>query len=168
MRIFHQANHFFKQGRFAAAEAAYSLAGRLDPGFAYARIMRQLTRLRQGEPADWRPDARIAKLEPWASALLDFLAGRIGETGLFARLEPQGGLRYSEEECELYFVLAEVQLSRGEIAEARRSLRSCLGTGITSFVEYVMAWHELQRLDVDHPPPVLRKSANEDADDQPV
>ena len=161
-------NHLFKQGRFAAAEAAYSRAARLDPRFAYARIMRHLARLRQGKPGDARPDASIARDDPWASALLDFLAGRVGEKGLFARLEPQGGLRYSEEECELYFVLAELQLSRGEIAEARRSLHSCLGTGVTSFVEYAMAWHELRRLDLAHPPPAPKTSTGGDVDDQPA
>jgi len=161
-------NHLFKQGRFAAAEAAYSRAARLDPSFAYARIMLHLARIRQGRPGDARSDAHIEQRDPWGAALLDFLAGRVGEKGLFARLEPQGGLRYSEEECELYFVLAEIQLSRGEIAEARRSLHSCLGTGITSFVEYAMAWHELRRLDLAHPPPVSKGSTGGDVDDQPA
>ena len=86
------------------------------------------------------------------------VAGRIDEKPLFSRLEPQGGLRYSEEECELYFVLAQLALGRGDVAGARRNLHSCLGTGITSFVEYAMAWHELRRLNAASPPPVEKKS----------
>ena len=151
-------NHLFKQGRFAEAEAAYARAAKLDPGFAYARIMQHLARLRQGKPGGARAVAKIEKEDPWGASLLGFLAGRIDEKTLFGRLEPQGGLRYSEEECELYFVLAQLALGRGDVAGARRNLHSCLGTGITSFVEYAMAWHELRRLNAASPPPVEKKS----------
>jgi len=162
-------NHLFKQGRFAEAETAYTRAARLDPKFAYAQIMRHLARLRQGKPGGARPDPRLEKTDPWGAGLLRFLAGRSDEKTLFSRLEPQGGLRYSEEECELYFVLAQLALSRGDVAAARRNLHSCLGTGITSFVEYAMAWHELRRLDAANPPPPPRKSGNGDPEDaQPV
>jgi lipoprotein NlpI len=146
-------NHFFKLGRFAEAEAAYGRAAALDPTFAYARIMRHLARLRQGKPGGARLEAGIGEKDPWGASLLGFLAGRIDEKSLFSRLEPQGGLRYSEQECELYFVLAQLALGRGDVAEARRNLHNCLGTGITSFVEYAMAWHELRRLDAANPPP---------------
>ena len=79
------------------------------------------------------------------------------------------GLRYSEEECELYFVLAQLALGRGDVAGARRHLHNCLGTGITSFVEYAMAWHELRRLNAANPPPPEKKSEREGmTDEQPV
>jgi len=146
-------NHCFKRGRFAEAEAAYTRAAALDPAFPYARIMQHLVRLRQGKPGAAHLDAGMGRKDPWGASLLGFLAGRIDEKSLFSRLEPQGGLRYSEEECELYFVLAQLALSRGDVAEARRDLHNCLGTGITSFVEYAMAWHELRRLDAANPPP---------------
>jgi len=146
-------NHLFKRGRFAEAEAAYARAARLDPTFAYARIMQHLARLRQGKPGGARLEPGMQKRDPWGASLVAFLAGRIDEKALFSRLEPQGGLRYSEEECELYFVLAQLALGRGDVAEARRDLHSCLGTGITSFVEYAMAWHELRRLNAANPPP---------------
>jgi lipoprotein NlpI len=152
-------NDLFKQGRFAEAEAAYARAAKLDPGFAYARIMRHLARLREGKPGGARLDSKIEKEDPWGASLLGFLAGRIDEKTLFSRLEPQGGLRYSEEECELYFVLAQLALGRGDVAGARRNLHSCLSTGITSFVEYAMAWHELRRLNAANPPPPEKKSA---------
>ncbi|MGA2446413.1 MAG: tetratricopeptide repeat protein [Opitutaceae bacterium] len=162
-------NHLFKQGRFAEAEAAYARAAKLDPGFAYARIMHHLARLRQGKPGGARLDSKMAKEDPWGASLLGFLAGRIDEKTLFSRLEPQGGLRYSEEECELYFVLAQLALSRGDIAGARRNLHSCLGTGITSFVEYAMAWHELRRLNAASPPPPEKKSERGGTtDEEPV
>ena len=161
-------NHLFKQGRFAAAEAAYSRAARLDPGFVEARIMRHLTRLREGKPGDAQTKARIGRADPWGATVLEFLAGRIDETSLFGRLEPQGGLRYSEQECELYFVRAQLELSRGEIADARRSLHSCLGTGATSVAWYAMAWHELRRLDHTHPPPPPKPSSGGEADDEPA
>lgn len=160
-------NHLFKQGRFAAAEAAYLRAARLDPGFAYARIMRHLARLREGKAGDARPEARVDKADPWGASLLEFLAGRIDEKSLFGRLESHGGLRYSEQECELYFVLAQLALSRGEIADARRDLHNCLGTGVTSVIWYGMGWHELRRLDLAHPPPKQKPSGG-DADDQPA
>jgi lipoprotein NlpI len=159
-------NHLFKQGRFAEAEAAYARAAKLDPGFAYARIMQHLARLRQGKPGGARPASKIEKEDPWGASLLGFLAGRIDEKTLFGRLEPQGGLRYSEEECELYFVLAQLALGRGDVAGARRNLHSCLGTGITSFVEYAMAWHELRRLNTANPPPPEKKSERGDMSDQ--
>jgi lipoprotein NlpI len=161
-------NHLFKQGRFAAAEEAYSRAARFDPAFAYARIMRHLARLRQGKPGGARLDLRVEKVDVWGAALLDFLAGRLDEKALFGRLEGTGGLRYSEEECELYFVRAELALSRGDIAEARRNLHSCLGTGISSFVEYALARQELRRLDASHPPPKEKNSSGGDTDDQPA
>jgi lipoprotein NlpI len=161
-------NHLFKQGRFAAAEEAYSRAARFDPAFAYARIMRHLARLRQGKPGGARLDLRVEKVDAWGAALLDFLAGRLDEKALFGRLEGTGGLRYSEEECELYFVRAELALSRGDIAEARRNLHSCLGTGISSFVEYALARQELRRLDASHPPPKEKNSSGGDTDDQPA
>ena len=162
-------NHLFKRARFAEAEAAYARAAAHDPTFAYARIMLHLSRLRQGKPGGARADANIGKKDLWAASLLGFLAGRIDEKSLFGRLEPQGGLRYSEEECELYFVLAELALSRGDVAGARRNLHSCLGTGITSFVEYALAWHELKRLDAASPPSPTKKSqGNDSMDDEPV
>ena len=75
----------------------------------------------------------------------------------------------SEEECELYFVLAQLALGRGDVAGARRHLHNCLGTGITSFVEYAMAWHELRRLNAANPPPPEKKSEREGmTDEQPV
>jgi len=161
-------NHLFKQGRFAAAEAAYSRAARLDAGLVQARIMRHLARLREGKPGDVQPAGRLDRIDPWGAAVLEFLAGRIEEKSLFGRLEPQGGLHYSEQECELYFILAQLELSRGEIAEARRSLRSCLGTGADSVAWYALAWHELRRLDHAHPPPPPKPAASGDADDQPA
>ena len=161
-------NHLFKQGRFAAAEEAYSRAARLDPGFAYARIMHHLARIRQGKPGGVRLDLKAGKRDAWGAALLDFLAGRIDEKALFARLDGPGGLRYSEQECELYFVRAELALSRGEIAEARRDLHSCLGTGVSSFVEYALARQELRRLDASHPPPKEKESSGGETDDQPA
>jgi lipoprotein NlpI len=162
-------NHQFKQGRFAEAEAAYAHVVKLDPGFAYARIMQHLARLRQGKPGGARLASKIEKEDPWGASLLGFLAGRIDEKSLFSRLEPQGGLRYSEEECELYFVLAQLALGRGDVAGARRHLHSCLGTGITSFVEYAMAWHELRRLNAASPPPPEKKSERGGmTDEEPV
>jgi lipoprotein NlpI len=161
-------NHLFKQGRFGAAEAAYSRAARLDPGLVEARIMRHLTRLREGRPGTAQTVVRSERADPWGATLLDFLAGKIDEKSVFGRLEPQGGLRYSEQECEVFFVLAQLQLSRGEIADARRNLHSCLGTGATSVPWYAMAWHELRRLDRAHPPPPPKSSAGGDADDQPA
>ena len=156
------ANHLFKQARFAEAEAAYGRVARLDPRFAYAPIMRALARVRQGKPAGAVSDPRIDREDRWGGSLLAFLAGRIDEKALFDRLEPQGGLRYSEEECELYFVLAELALGRGDVAEARRDLHSCLGTGMTSFVEYAMARDELRRVDAAHPSPPPGKSRGAD------
>lgn len=162
-------NHLLKQGRFAEAEAAYTKAAKLDPSFAYARIMRHLARVRQGKPGDTRIDPKLEKGDPWGASLVRFLAGRMDEKALFGRLESKGGLRYSEEECELYFVLAQLALSRGDIAEARRDLHSCLSTGITSFVEYAMAWHELRRLNVANPLPAEKKSnGGAMADQEPV
>lgn len=161
-------NHLFKQGRFSAAEAAYDRAARLDPGFAYARIMRHLARLRQGKPGGARRDLRLARVDAWSAALLDFLAGQLDEKALFGRLEGPGGLRYSEQECELYFVRAELALSRGDIGEARRNLHSCLETGVSSFVEYALARQELRKLDASHPPPLEKKSSGGDTDDQPA
>ncbi len=162
-------NHLFKQGRFAEAEAAYAQAAQLDSSFAYAWLMRDLARCRQGKPPGARSDPRLEKHDPWGGSLLGFVAGRIDQKTLFSRLESQGGLRYSEEECELYFVLAELALSRGDVAEARRDLHSCMGTGITDFVEYTMAWHELKRLDAANPPPPSPKSRGGDSmDDEPV
>ena len=161
-------NHLFKQGRWDAAEEAYARAGRIDAGLVDARIMRHLTRLREGKPGDARPAARRDRADPWGAAVLDFLAGRLDEKALFGRMEPFGGLRYSEQECELYFVMAQLALSRGEIAEARRSLHSCLGTGATSVAWYAMAWHELRRLDRAHPPPTPKSSSGGDVDDQPA
>ncbi len=158
-------NHLFKQGRFADAEEAYGRAARIDPHFAYTSIMRDLARVRQGKPGGARPDSRIERADPWGAGLLEFLAGRIDEKALFDRLEPQGGLRYSEQECELYFVLAELALGRGDVAEARRNLHSCLGTGITSFVEYAMARNELRRVNAAHPPPPAEKSGGDDSTD---
>jgi len=162
------ANHLFKQDRFAEAEAAYIRAARLDGRFAYAPIMRDLARLRQGKPGAARLEAKIERADPWGASLLGFLAGRLDEKALFGRLEPKGGLRYSEEECELYFVLAELALSRGDMGEARRDLHSCLGTGITSFVEYAMAWHELRRLDAANPPPSGQKSDGDLSEPEPT
>jgi len=161
-------NHLFKQGRFAAAEQAYRRAARLDPDFAYARIMYQLARLRQGKSGGVGLDLKERKGDEWGVALLDFLAGRADENALFHRLDGSGGLRYSEQECELYFVRAELALSRGEIAEARRNLHSCLGTGVSSFVEYALARQELWRLDALHPPPKEKASSGGDTDDQPA
>ncbi len=162
-------NHLFKQGRFADAETAFGQAARLDPGLAYAPIMRHLARRRQGKPGGARPDGGIEKADPWGGSLLAFLAGRIDEKALSDCLEPRGGLRHSEQECELYFVLAELALSGGDVAEARRELHSCLGTGITSFVEYAMAWHELRRLNAANPPAPEEKSKSDDqADQQPT
>jgi tetratricopeptide (TPR) repeat protein len=161
-------NHLFKQGRFSAAEAAYARAARLDPGSIEARIMRHLTRLREGKPAETQTAGRLGRADPWEAAVLEFLAGRIDEKGLFGRLEPQGGLRYSEQECELFFVRAQLELSRGEIADARLSLHSCLGTGATSVAWYGLAWHELRRLDRAHPPPPPTPSSGGCADDQPA
>ena len=160
-------NDLFKQGRFADAEAAYAQAARLNPNFAYAQIMRRLAQIRQGKSGTVRPTSKMAKADPWGASLLGFVGGRIDRKVLFSRLEPQGGLRYSEEECELYFVLAELALARGDVADARRNLHSCLGTGITDFVEYAMAWQELRRLDAAHPPPpVEKKSHGGDMDDE--
>jgi hypothetical protein len=66
-------------------------------------------------------------------------------------------------------VLAQLALSRSDLAETRRDLHNCLGTGITSFVEYAMAWHELRRLDAANPPPPENKSEGDDSmDDEPV
>jgi tetratricopeptide (TPR) repeat protein len=162
-------NHWFKQGRFAEAEEAYTRAAKLDADFAYAWLMRDLARMRQGKPPGGRSDPRLEKRDPWGGSLLGFVEGRVDQTTLFSRLEPQGGLRYSEEECELYFVLGELALARGDLGEARRDLRSCLGTGITDFVEYTMAWHELKRLDAANPPPPATKSRGGDSmDDEPV
>jgi lipoprotein NlpI len=161
-------NHLFKQGRFAAAEEAYNRAVRLDPGFAYARIMHHLARIRQGKSGGARLGPQARKRDAWGAALLDFLEGRTDEKALFGRLEGTGGLRYSEQECELYFVRAELALSRGEIAEARRDLHSCLGTGVSSFVEYALARQELRRLDASHPPPKEKASSGGDIDDQPA
>ena len=161
-------NHLFKQARFGEAEAAYAQAAKLDPDFAYAQIMRRLAQLRQGKAGGVRATAKMVKDDPWGASLLGFVAGRIDRKTLFSRLEPQGGLRYSEEECELYFVLAEQALGRGDIADARRNLHSCLGTGMTDFVEYAMAWQELRRLDAAHPPPAEKdkKSKGGDVDDE--
>ena len=162
-------NHFFKWGRFAEAEAAYGRAARLEPTFAYAQIMLHLARLRQGTPGGARREPAVGKKDPWGASLLGFLAGRLDEKTLFGRLEPQGGLRYSEQECELYFVLAQLALSRGDVAEARRDLHNCLGTGITSFVEYAMAWHELRRLNAANPPPPdPRSEKGGTTDEQPA
>ena len=159
-------NHLFKQARFAEAEAAYATAAKLDPDFAYAQIMRRLAQLRQGRPGAVHQTAKMEKKDPWGASLLGFVAGRVDRKTLFTRLEPQGGLRYSEEECELYFVQAELALSRGDVAEARRNLHNCLGTGITDFVEYAMARQELRRLDAANPPPADKKSQGGDMDDE--
>jgi len=48
------------------------------------------------------------------------------------------------------------------VAEARRDLHSCLGTGMTSFVEYAMARDELRRVDAAHPSPPPGKSRGAD------
>ncbi len=162
-------NHLFKQARFAEAEAAYAGAAKLDPDFAYAQIMRRVAQLRQGKAGRVRVNAWMERQDPWGASLLGFVGGRIDRKNLFGRLESKGGLRYSEEECELYFVLAQQALSRGDVAEARRNLHSCLGTGITDFVEYAMAWHELQRLNATNPPPAEKKGQSDDmTDDEPV
>ena len=162
-------NHLFKQARFAEAEAAYARAAKLAPDFAYAQIMRRLAQVRQGKAGRVRANDRMEEQDPWGASLLNFVGGRIDRATLFSRLEPKGGLRYSEEECELYFVLAEQALSRGDVAEARRNLHSCLGTGVTDFVEYAMAWHELRRLNASHPPPAEKKGQSDDmTDEEPV
>jgi lipoprotein NlpI len=107
-------------------------------------------------------------MSSWDASVLDFLAGSTDRKGLFSRLETQGGLRYSEQECELYFVLAQMALSRGEIADARRDLKSCLGTGVTSVEWYAMAWHELERLNRVHPPSTATPPSGGDDNDQPA
>jgi len=159
-------NHLFKQGRFAEAAEAYHRAAKLDPAFAYAPLMADLARRRQGR-AGAAPVAKeaVEKADPWGAALLGFISGKLDEKSLFKRLEARGGLRYSEEECELNFVLGELALSRGEVDEARRHLRSCLATGVTSFVEYVIARHELQRLEAKHPASKEEKTAGTGAVD---
>lgn len=149
-------NHLFKQGRFTEAEAVFAQAEKMDPDFAYARIMRHLARLRQGKDGS-AAEASPAGEDRWGAGLVDFLAGRIDELTLFGRLVPEGGMRYSEQECELHFVLGELALSRDDRAEARRQFQSCLGTGISSFVEYAMAWHELRRLDAPLEPDEKKK-----------
>ena len=161
-------DHLFKEGRLDAAEVAFSRALRRDPSLAHSRIMRRLTLLREGKSGVATAETPAGRMDPWDASLLNFLAGGIDEKGLWSRLEPQAGLRYSEQECELYFVLGELALSRGEIAEARRDFRSCLGTGVTSVAWYVMAWHELRILDRAHPLPQQHPSSVGDSDDQPA
>ncbi len=159
-------DHLFKQGRFAEAGAAYRMAARLDPDLVEARIMEHLARVREGRPDDARIPGNLEQGDSWGVNLLRYLAGQIDQRSLFDRLEPQGGLHYSDEECELYFVLAELALGRGDVAEARRDLRNCLGTGMTDQPDYAMAWRELLRLNAGNPPPPGKQTPSGDAGDE--
>ncbi len=132
----------------AAAVAALEKAAEIDPTNAvYPLLCRHFALIRQG-----KPDQRLAKAwpewkdEPWGQVLAQFALGQLTEEQLEAKLADQ-----SEEDlrkgmaCEAHFYIGLVRRQAGDKSTARLRFQSARDTGMTTYIEYVLAGAELKR-----------------------
>ncbi|HKB89416.1 MAG TPA: tetratricopeptide repeat protein [Opitutaceae bacterium] len=138
----------FNRSRFTEADGILTAAAKADPKTPYPVILRHYERLRlklpdKIEAADIR---HAEKEEPWGTTLLRYLAGKIDQTAVYAAMATPGTFERSMQECEWFFALGQEAMIKGDPFEAERNFRSCVGTGISNFVEYGLALDELKRL----------------------
>jgi len=132
---------FFYQGDFekAAADLLRTHDLRHD---AYTMLWRYLARARMGQDgaAELTASATQLKSEDWPHAVIAFY---LGQRSLD---EMHTAARNANERCESAFYAGEWELLRGNMGQARASLRVAADTCPRNFVEYNGAISELKRL----------------------
>ena len=138
----------FGQGRFQEARDALLADLHADPKSAYSAIMTDLAgrRLGRSEPAVLSRARQSVKPGSWPDLCLAFLSGKISDDVLLREAQQGDNLEVAQRLCEAYFILAEVALASSNQAKGIDFLESCIGTGITGFVEFRLARIELKKL----------------------
>ena len=111
-------------------------------------LWRALAQLRLGQ--DVKPGLRKAlagqDLSVWPGPLARYLLGEIDEAALLEASADPAPARQNEKRIGVYFLLGEEALAAGAQAEARQHFEAALATEATTFVEYLGARAELERL----------------------
>lgn len=137
-------------GDFALAIADYTRRIELAPeGDEYAWFQRSLLRRRLGRTgADGQLAQEVARWpEGWPKVVGQYLLGRLGADELLRRAaEPTDPQTRREQLCEADYYVGITALLAGRGAEAREKFQACVDTGVSAFLEHLLARSELARM----------------------
>jgi lipoprotein NlpI len=138
----------FGQGRFEEAHALLLEDAKRNPTVPYTTIMAELAarRIGQREFSLLERTRRTVRPASWAGVCLGYLMGSLNEDVLIREAQRGDTLAVAQRLCEAYFILAQVAIASGDQEKGIDWLESCIGTGITGFVEFRLARLELKRV----------------------
>lgn len=139
----------FSQGRFEEARKVLRGDKRADVDAAYSAIMAELAARRLGQHESRGLMRARQKVKPgsWPDMCLAYLSNKIGDDVLLREAQQGDSLEVAQKLCEAYFILAQTSLAAGNQTRGINFLESCIGTGITGYIEFRLARVELKRLD---------------------
>ncbi len=139
----------FGQGRYSEALEALRDDAKKDPRAIYSALIAELAARRVG--GTQKELLQVANRQipsgSWPDTCLAFLIGKISDEQLLIEAQRGDSLEIAQRLCEAYFILGETALASGERSKAIDLLESCIGTGITGYVEFRLARQELRRLE---------------------
>lgn len=144
----------YMAGLYQDAMGTLGRAAALAPDDAYPAIWLFLAEERAGVDGAARLRERIDAFDPqsWEHALISVLTGLVPAADVTPGDYPGddtpqlAALAKETQACELNFYLGELALMRGENADAAARFKAAVSTGVTEYVEYGAARHELTKL----------------------
>lgn len=132
---------------FVQAAADFDQASKLDPAHAsYAQILRELVRLRLGQPPSDFLKTVSGWKAGWTRSLGQFIAGQIDESAVLSAAETRDRESVAGQRCEVYYYMGEMRLVHHDAAGAREFFQKCLATGKLGYGEFQLARAELARM----------------------
>jgi len=136
------------QGNFTGALADYDKYIDLLPNYwAPAYLYRQLLLIQLGRPPEDLTKNIATWTDVWSQTLGRFLTGSLGEAELLAAAAKGKADDVPDQQCDAYYFIAIMHLSKGDQAGARENFQKSLATGVQAEFEYKFAQAELARLD---------------------
>lgn len=138
--------HFYK-GVFTLATADLARAQELKP-YAYTTLWLFLARTRSGSDGKNELIANTAKLDTakWPAPVFALYLGKGTPAAVLSGTENLDPKIRKDQLCEANFYIGQWQLTKGDLAKAKTSLRTARDQCLKTFIEYTGAVYELKRL----------------------
>ncbi len=135
----------YYRGDFATARTLFAKAAK---DHFTATLLADLAARRAGSTEIRLVGSLKAKLgnDTWAEKCVAYLMGETTQEALLAAAQDGAWLTSAEQECQTYFVLAQIAFGAGKRDEGIRWLDACVNTGITGLIHYYLAVGELKRV----------------------
>jgi tetratricopeptide (TPR) repeat protein len=134
------------QGDFSEALSDYDKGIELKPDDSvYERLFRQTLLLRLGRPPGDFSKTVAAWKGGWTKSIGLFLAGKLDEKALLAAAKKSDAEPVAGQNCEAYYYIGMMRLSKGDKAGAREAFQKCRAVVLKDYSEYQFAGAELGR-----------------------